>query len=85
MSSVLFQDVRRGRVFGRIMSNPYLNIGTKLSRVELQGHPAPLLGPSTIISIKKGEVVLREDSTGDLLPITGVELELLWPIVKSRK
>lgn len=77
----LFADIRRGRVFRRIMAEPLLAPGAALSRVELQGHPAPILGPCRVESVERGRVVLRETATGDLLPITGVELELLWPVV----
>lgn len=75
---------KRLRVFNRITGNAYFKVDAVFSKVELQGHPLPLMDYCRVYSIDVGEVVLQSLVTGDLLPITGVELEQLWPTVCLR-
>ena len=73
---------RRERAFRRITREPYYQRGMPFLRVELQGHPTPLLGRGHIENVAVGRVVLHGEG-GEVLVVTGEELERLW-IVSAR-
>ena len=76
-------QMERRRVNARIKANKLFRVGAVFSRVELHGHPAPLMGRCKIVQIKVGQVIFESlDGKKELLPVTGKEFETIWPVVE---
>ena len=72
---------RRERAYQRIIDEPLIQVGTVLTRLELEGHGQPLMGRCYIKKIEVGRVVIVSEDLTEVMTFTGRELEALHPAI----
>ena len=78
---------RKRDAYKRLVAEPTIHVGARLTKIIEAGSGAELMGPCDIVSLRVGRVAIRSADKKELLVLTGRELETVHPfadLVKRR-
>ncbi|MDE2667533.1 MAG: hypothetical protein OXI69_15440 [Acidobacteriota bacterium] len=76
---------RKKDAYKRLVAEPTIHVGARLTRVVDSSSGVQLMGPCEIVSLEVGRVVLRSADKKEMLPLGGRELEKLHPFADLMK